>query len=148
LSALPPAPEARFGAGVGDGLSALPPAPEARFGRGVGDGLSAPPPAEARFGSGVADGSSAPPPAEARFGGGVGDGLSASPRLRHLEPVGPGSEAAPGTTRSGLSRRIRGAHGAGDVTPSLLRASEEPVSADIDVLDFFAGYQRGEGEDR
>jgi len=34
------------------------------------------------------------------------------------------------------------------VAPSLRRGSEEPVSADVDVLDFFAGYQRGEGEDR
>ena len=108
------------------------------------------PPAAARFGSGPGERVSAsPPPAAARFGSGPGDGLPASPPLRHLEPAAPGAGSeAPGTTRSGLSRRIRGAHGAGDVAPSLLRGAEEPVSADVDVLDFFAGYQRGEGEDR
>jgi len=103
---------------------------------------------EPRFGGGGADAGAFPAPpavtAESRFGG--GDAV-AFPAAAVPAPAVPVPAGEPTTTRSGLSRRIRGAHGAEDTSPSLMRGSNEPVPADVDVLDFFAGYSRGEGED-
>jgi len=95
----------------------------------------------------------APPAAsvDPGFGADVEAGSSPGPQpaVRSVPAMpAPAAETTLATTRSGLSRRIRGAHAAGDVSPSLIRGAEEPVLADVDVLDFFAGYGRGDGEDR